>query len=340
VSDAVDGATAGQGAGREHGRTRTGEAPARDRMDGPARAGVDVGSNSVRLLVADAAGSTITRLMRITRLGAGVDETGHLDDAALERTLDALREFRAVWTDHGVDGRVRIAATSAVRDAADRERFFAGVREVTGVDAEVLSGEEEAALAHAGATGAVEVAEPAVVLDVGGGSTELVVGGPDGDVAGSVSLQLGCVRLTERLLAGDPPTPEQLAAARDEIVARLDEADARLAEQGVSLRDARSLVGVAGTSTTLGAIHLGLAEYDPTRIHGTRVPSVAVRDLAVQLAGIPAARRAGLGPVQPGREDVLHGGALIVAAVVERYGFGDLVVSESDSLDGLVASLA
>jgi exopolyphosphatase / guanosine-5'-triphosphate,3'-diphosphate pyrophosphatase len=304
------------------------------------RAAVDVGSNSVRLLVADAEGQPVTRLMRITRLGAGVDETGHLDDGALERTLAALAEFRGVWAEHGVDGRVRIAATSAVRDAADRERFFAGVRETTGVDAEVLSGEEEAALAHDGATGAVDVVEPAVVLDVGGGSTELVVGGPGGGVVGSVSLQLGCVRLTERLLPGDPPAPEQLAAAREEIVARLDEADERLAGQGVSLRDARSLVGVAGTATTLGAIHLGLAEYDPSRIHGTRVPSVAVRDIAVQLAGIPAAQRAALGPVQPGREDVLHAGALIIAAVLERYGFGELVVSESDSLDGLVASLA
>jgi exopolyphosphatase / guanosine-5'-triphosphate,3'-diphosphate pyrophosphatase len=305
-----------------------------------ARAGVDVGSNSVRLLVADTDGAPLARLMRITRLGAGVDETGRLDDAALERTLAALREFHDIWREHGVDGRVRIAATSAVRDAADRERFFGGVREATGVDAEVLSGEEEAALAHAGVTGAVEVDEPAVVLDVGGGSTELVVGAPGGGVAGSVSLQLGCVRLTERLLAGDPPAPEELAAARDEIVARLDEADATLASQGAALRDARSLVGVAGTSTTLGALHLGLAEYDPTRIHGTRVPMVAVRDLAVQLAGIPADQRADLGPVQPGREDVLHGGALIIAAVLERYGFEELVVSESDSLDGLVASLA
>jgi exopolyphosphatase / guanosine-5'-triphosphate,3'-diphosphate pyrophosphatase len=304
------------------------------------RAGVDVGSNSVRLLVADADGAPLERLMRITRLGAGVDETGRLDDAALDRTLAALREFREVWREHGADGRVRIAATSAVRDAADRDRFFAGVREATGVDAEVLSGEEEAALAHAGATGAVDVEEPAVVLDVGGGSTELVVGAPDGGVAGSVSLQLGCVRLTERLLAGDPPAPEELAAARDEIVVRLDEADARLAEQGASPRAASALIGVAGTSTTLGALHLGLEEYDPTRIHGTRVPTVAVRDLAVQLAGLPADQRAGLGPVQPGREDVLHGGALIIAAVLERYGFDELVVSESDSLDGLVASLA
>jgi exopolyphosphatase / guanosine-5'-triphosphate,3'-diphosphate pyrophosphatase len=304
-----------------------------------ARAGVDVGSNSVRLLVVDGDDEQVTRLMRITRLGAGVDDTGHLDDAALDRTLDALAEFRSVWAAHGVVDRVRIAATSAVRDASDRERFFAGVRATTGVDAEVLTGDEEAALAHAGATGGVAVDEPAAVLDVGGGSTELVLGGPTGDVAGSVSLQLGCVRLTERLLPDDPPTPAQLAAAREEIVARLDEADARLAAQGVALSGAHSLVGVAGTATTLGALHLGLAEYDPDRIHGTRVPAAAVRDLAVHLAGVPAAERAGLGPVQPGREDVLHGGALIVAAVVERYGFAELVVSEADSLDGLVASL-
>jgi exopolyphosphatase / guanosine-5'-triphosphate,3'-diphosphate pyrophosphatase len=303
-------------------------------------AAVDVGSNSVRLLVADADGEPVTRVMRITRLGQGVDEHGRLDDAALTRTLEALTEFRDLWREHGVDGRVRIAATSAVRDAADRDRFFDGVRRVTGVDAEVLSGEQEAALAHAGATGAVAVDEPAMVVDVGGGSTELVVGGPDGGVAGSVSLQLGCVRLTERLLPSDPPTPAELAAAREEIVARLDEAEHRLAEVGVDPRDARSAVGVAGTATTLGALHLGLERYDPDWIHGVRVPDEVLRDLAVQLTSLPAAGRAELGPVQPGREDVLHGGALILAAVVGRWGFDELVISEADSLDGLAASIA
>lgn len=304
------------------------------------RAAVDVGSNSVRLLVVDADGTPLIRLMRITRLGRGVDEHGHLDDESLARTLEALGDFRDEWRRHGVDGAVRIAATSAVRDARDRDRFFDGVRETTGIEAEVISGEQEAALAHAGATGAVAVDEPAMVLDVGGGSTELVIGAPEGGVAASVSLQLGCVRLTERLLPTDPPTPGELAAARDEIVARLDEAEQRLGAAGTSPRAAASIVGVAGTATTLGALHLGLERYDPEAIHGTRVPAEAVRDLAAQLATSPAAVRAEMGPVQPGREDVLHGGALIIAAVVDRWGFADLVVSEADSLDGLAASLA
>lgn len=309
-------------------------------MGGEPRAAVDVGSNSVRLLIADAGGSPLHREMRITRLGRGVDRHGRLDDDALARTVQALTDFHRQWRRHGVAARVRIAATSAVRDAADRDRFFAAVREVTGVDAEVLSGEQEAALAHRGATGALQIDEPAMVLDVGGGSTELVVGGPDGGVAASVSLQLGCVRLTERLLPSDPPASGELAAAREEIVARLDEAEQRLAAGGASPRRPASIVGVAGTATTLGALHLGLERYDPERIHGTRVPAGALRDLSVQLAGLPAAARSGLGPIQPGREDVIHGGALIVAAVVDRWGYDELVVSEADSLDGLVASLA
>jgi exopolyphosphatase / guanosine-5'-triphosphate,3'-diphosphate pyrophosphatase len=304
----------------------------------PRAAAVDVGSNSVRLLIADADGTTLHREMRITRLGRGVDEHGHLDDDSLASTVEALGDFHRQWRAHGIT-RVRIAATSAVRDASDRNRFFEAVHEVTGVDAEVLSGEEEAALAHRGATGAVDVDEPAMVLDVGGGSTELVVGDSRGGVAASVSLQLGCVRLTERLLPSDPPTAGELAAAREEIVARLDEAEERLGA-GASPRQPASIVGVAGTATTLGALHLGLERYDPERIHGTRVPAGVLRDLSVQLCALPAAGRAELGPIQPGREDVLHGGALIVAAVVERWGFDELVVSEADSLDGLVASLA
>lgn len=304
------------------------------------RAAVDVGSNSVRLLIVDAAGERILREMRITRLAAGVDATGHLDDAALERTLAAIEMFRDLWVAAGVTDRVRIAATSAVRDAADRDRFFEGVRRVTGHQAQVISGEEEAALAFAGAAGAVEVASPIVVLDIGGGSTELTVGDRPARVRSSVSLQLGCVRLTERCLFDDPPTPSQLERAREFVREQLDHADRVFAGQQVQVSDAAALVGVAGTVTTLGALHLGLESYDEDRIHGATIPQRALRDLTARLAGLTSRERAKLGPMQPGREDVIHGGALILNEVVERYDFEAVVVSESDNLDGLAASLA
>ncbi len=302
-------------------------------------AAVDVGSNSVRLLVLAADGRRITREMTVTRLAAGVDQTGHLDDQALTRTLDTIAVYRDLWREYGVTDRVRIAATSAVRDAEDRDRFFAGVRDVAGVDAEVLSGTQEAALAFAGAIGAVAVERPAAVIDIGGGSTELILGDPRDTVVGDVSLQLGCVRLTERHLREDPPRREEVRAARSMIVERLDAADEALAAQGVQLRAAAALVGVAGTVTTLGALHLGLDAYEESLIHGAVVPAEDLAALTERLLTMASAERAALGPMQPGREDVIHGGALILAEVVARYGFGSVVVSEADSLDGLAATL-
>lgn len=304
------------------------------------RAAVDVGSNSVRLLVVDPDGARVRREMVITRLAAGVDATGHLDDAALDRTLRTIARFRDLWVGHGVDGRVRIAATSAVRDASDRQRFFDGVLAATGVAAEVISGEEEAALAFAGATSAVEVARPTAVIDIGGGSTELIVGDRSGEVVGSVSLQLGCVRVTERHLASDPASAAELVAARELIEAQLDRAVEVLGRSGVALTDAASLVGVAGTATTLGALHLGLDRYDEDRIHGARIPVAALAALADRLTAMTAAGRAELGPIQPGREDVIHGGALVLHAALARTGLDEVVISEADSLDGLAASLA
>jgi exopolyphosphatase / guanosine-5'-triphosphate,3'-diphosphate pyrophosphatase len=302
-------------------------------------AAVDVGSNSVRLLVLAADGSRITREMTVTRLATGVDRTGYLDDEALARTLDTIATYRDLWREHGVADRVRIAATSAVRDAEDRDRFFAGVRDVAGIDAEVLSGTQEAALAFGGAIGAVEVDRPAAIIDIGGGSTELIVGDVQDQVVGDVSLQLGCVRLTERHLGDDPPRPEEVRAARSMIVERLDAADEALAAQGVRLRDAAALVGVAGTATTIGALHLGLDAYEEAWIHGAVVPAGDLAALTERLLTMTSAERASLGPMQPGREDVIHGGALILTEVVARYGFGSVVVSEADSLDGLAATL-
>lgn len=303
------------------------------------RAAVDVGSNSVRLLVLDGDGTRLTRVMRITRLAAGVDATGHLDDAALARTLEAIAGYREVWQEHGVTDRVRIAATSAVRDADDRDRFFDGVLDATGVRAQVISGDEEAALAFAGAVGAVDVPRPTAVLDIGGGSTELIVGDAQGQVASAVSLQLGCVRVAERHLASDPPSAAQLLAARELIDTRLDEGVRLLTEGGGDPTAVRALVAVAGTATTLGALHLGLDSYDEDRIHGTRLPADALAELTARLVTMTAAQRAQLGPIQPGREDVIHGGALVLQAALARTGLDEVVISEADGLDGLAASL-
>lgn len=303
--------------------------------DGP-RAAVDVGSNSCRLLVVDADGAPVVRVMEITRLGEGVDGRGHLDDGALERTLEVISRYRERWEEHGVPAEaVRIGATSAVRDAEDRDRFFDAVEERTGVRAVVLSGDEEARTTFRGVAARLEVPPPLVVLDVGGGSTELIVGGRDGDVVAAVSLQLGSVRLTERLLHGDPPSGDEIRAAREEVRSRLEEGSRRLGDRGADPA-AGTLVGVAGTVTTLTALHLDLDVYDPEAIHGTRLPRTVVDALTDVLLRMPVADRADLPQVSPGREDVIAGGALIVRGVMERFGHRELVTSEADILDGLV----
>lgn len=300
------------------------------------RAAVDVGTNSTRLLVVGEGERPLARDMTITRLGQGVDERGHLDDEALRRTLDTIARYRERWEDLGAT-RVRIAATSAVRDAADRDRFFDGVREASGgIDAEVLTGEDEAATTFEGVTAALDPEPPVCVLDVGGGSTEFAVGEVDRTLSGAISLQLGCVRLTERLLRSDPPTTEELARARAEIRQRLDGAADRLPRDPSTCS---TLVGVAGTVTTLAALHLGLDEYDHEAIHGAVIPCDVVFELTERLCAMPAADRRRLGPMAPGREDIIAGGALIVDATMERFGFAELVASEADILDGLIASL-
>ena len=308
-------------------------------------AAVDVGSNSVRLLVLDDAGARVLRRITTTRLAEGVDRTGHLDDAAIARTVAALTAFRDVWVAEGVPtdpAHVRIAATSAVRDAVDRDRFLATVLDAVGVPVDVIDGEEEAALGYAGASGAVPAVDPVLVVDVGGGSTELVVG-RDGAVLASVSTQLGCVRLTERSLHADPPTPgEREDATR---VAEQVLADGRavlsagLAPHGLTLADVRTVVAVAGTATTLAALQLGLGTYEESRIHGTVVGADALDALAERLVTMDVAARAALGPVQPGRAEVLHGGAIVLATALRLVGRPELVVSEADSLDALAAQL-
>lgn len=294
---------------------------------------VDCGTNSTRLLVAEPGDPlrVLVREMRITRLGQDVDATGRLAEDALERTFATVAEYAAVWG--GLDAElVRITATSAVRDAANADAFFRGVRERTGVEAEVLTGDAEGGLTYAGATRLLDVARPVVVLDIGGGSTELVRG-EDEPQAGT-SRQLGSVRLTERALRSDPPTTGERMAATAIIDAELDEV-----ERLVNPAAASTLVAVAGTATTVTALHLGLERYDAERIHGASIPAPALHELTQRLLAMTVAERAALGPVAPGREDVLHAGALILDRVVARFGFAEAVASEADVLDGLALDL-
>jgi exopolyphosphatase / guanosine-5'-triphosphate,3'-diphosphate pyrophosphatase len=294
---------------------------------------VDVGTNSVRLLVAEPGAplNVIEQQLTITRLGAGVDANGRLDDTALARTLDCIAVYADRWAELGAE-QVRITATSAIRDAADRERFFDAVRERTGVSAEVLTGEEEAQTTFRGAVASVDSKPPYVVLDIGGGSTEFIRGRSKPEA--TTSRQLGCVRLTERCLACDPPTCDEIQAANEVIDLELD-----AVERLVDPASARTLIGVAGTVTTLAALHLRLDEYDPQRIHGTRLEIDDVVALTAWLAGMPVAQRAALGPVQAGREDVIIGGALILCRAMQRFGFTKIVASEADILHGLALGL-
>jgi exopolyphosphatase/guanosine-5'-triphosphate,3'-diphosphate pyrophosphatase len=296
-------------------------------------AAIDVGTNSTRLLVAGPGDPLVVveRQMRITRLGQGVDAAGRLDDEALERTLACIEDYAATAQRLGAS-RLRVGATSAVRDAADRERFFAGVRARAGVDAEVLTGQAEAAAAFLGATASVDGRPPFCVLDIGGGSTELIVGSSEPEA--STSRQLGCVRLTERALHGDPPAASEIGAALALIDRELE-----VAAADVDPARARTLVGVAGTVTTLGALFLDLPAYVPSEIHGVHVPLEGVRDLTRRLARMPAAERAALGPMTPGREDVILGGAMILERTMERFSFDEVLVSEADALDGLVLQM-
>jgi len=308
-------------------------------------AAVDVGSNSVRALVLDADGTRVLRRITTTRLAEGVDRTGRLADAAITRTVDAIDAHREVWEANGVptdERHVRIAATSAVRDAIDRDRFLAAVHGRIGLRVDVISGTEEAALGFAGATLAVPTEDPCLVIDVGGGSTELVVG-QHGTVLGSVSTQIGCVRLTERELHHDPPSAVEVAAAHATADAVLSAGIGLLGQQlapnGLAVADVRSVVAVAGTATTLAALHLGLETYEETRIHGAGLDAATLDGLASRLAGMTVAARAALGPVQTGRGEVLHGGAIVLSRALRLLGRPSLVVSEADSLDALAAGV-
>ena len=334
-------------------------------MTGPARvAAIDCGTNSLRLLVADvdpAAGrlADVDRRMEIVRLGQGVDATGRLAPEALDRTLHALAGYAKIIKAASVDA-VRMVATSATRDAANAADFVRGVEGVLGVPPEVLSGQDEAYLSFTGATAelttpgltapglttpgglAAAPGGPYLVVDIGGGSTEFVLGDgrPPGHPAarsglGALSVDIGCVRLTERHLHGDPPSRAEIAAAAADIEAALDAVAAAM-----PAATARTLVGLAGSVTTVAGLALGLAEYDPGRIHHTRVSAAQVADQTGRLLGQTRTQRAALGVMHPGRVDVIGGGAMVLDHVMRRFGFAEVLVSEHDILDGIAWALA
>jgi exopolyphosphatase / guanosine-5'-triphosphate,3'-diphosphate pyrophosphatase len=295
------------------------------------RAAIDIGTNSVRLLVRDG-DRDLERLSVITRLGAGVDKTGHLGRDAIERTLDTLRDFAGVRGRHG-NPPLRVAATSAARDAANCDELFDAVEKILGVAPELLSGEEEARLSFAGAVAGLDPATgPFLVADIGGGSTELAVGTERAEEA--CSLDIGAVRLTESDLHHDPPQPEELVNAIGIVHDMVDDA---LRERLPSAEDAPVLVGVGGTITTVAAVEIGLREYDRARVHHFRLRRAAVEDVFRTLATEPLADRIHNPGLQPERADIIVGGCCVLVAIMRLLHADELVVCDADLLDALVA---
>lgn len=305
-------------------------------------AAVDCGTNSLRLLVADIdidadRAVDVHRVETIVRLGQGVDRTRAFAEEALARTFATLDSYAKLIRSADVQ-RTRCVATSAVRDVSNRARFIDGVQAVLGVRPDVISGDEEARLSYEGATrGLVEHGGPApaiplLVVDVGGGSTELVSGEGDSGRPYATSLNIGSVRLTERHLHDDPPTPSQVSAAVADIDSALDAADRRLDEAG-------TLIGVSGTVTTMAAMVLGLDHYDSDRIHHAALPAADLLAACDEVVAMPVADRLRLGFLDAGRADVLGGGALVLAGVVRRTGLSSVTASEHDILDGVAWSL-
>jgi exopolyphosphatase / guanosine-5'-triphosphate,3'-diphosphate pyrophosphatase len=302
-------------------------------------AAIDCGTNSIRLLVADidvAAGTAtdVVREMVVVRLGEGVDATGTFAPAALERTFAACAGYADVLRAAGSPP-LRFVATSASRDVSNRAEFVAGVRDILGVEPEVISGEEEGALSFAGATTGIpaDAQAPFLVVDIGGGSTEFVLG--SGHPTHRTSVDVGCVRMTERHMAADPPTPAQVAAATADI-------DSAIARAGlvVPFAGAATLVGLAGSVTTVAALALGLPEYDAGIIHHSRIAAADVRRISEELLAMTRAERAALAVMHPGRVDVIGAGALVLRRIMDATGAADVLVSEHDILDGVAWSVA
>jgi exopolyphosphatase/guanosine-5'-triphosphate,3'-diphosphate pyrophosphatase len=310
-------------------------------------AAIDCGTNSIRLLVADVpeqgAYTDLARRMEVVRLGQGVDATGRLAPEAIERTRVALAGYAATFRELGATA-VRMVATSASRDAVNRSDFEDMVVATLGQRPDVVPGREEAELSFLGATASLAGAAaahgvdaprpPFLVVDIGGGSTEFVLGDDEG-VRAARSVDIGCVRLTERHLHGDPPTAEQIRRVEDDIRAALLEVTAE-----VPVVTAASLVGVAGSVTTVAAIALGLPAYDPEAIHGSRIPVDDVRAVTADLLAATRERRAAMPVMHPGRVDVIGAGALVLRVLMDEFGSADVVVSEHDILDGIALRLA
>ncbi|HET6950619.1 MAG TPA: Ppx/GppA phosphatase family protein [Acidimicrobiales bacterium] len=299
-------------------------------------AALDLGTNSTRVLVAeprDRGLHVVARHNTITRLGQGVGASGRLADDAIERTVACLRGYREILDRHGVE-RLRVAATSAARDAANRDGLFDAVEAAVGARPELLSGDEEGRLAFAGATGELDPAlGPFAVVDIGGGSTEFIVGRDA--VEGVMSVDVGCVRLTEKFIEHDPPLPEELTACISLTDAYIEDVLREL--PGVA--GARTLVGLAGTVTTVAAVEIGLASYDRDRIHHFTLTRAAAEDVFRTLATEARADRIHNPGLEEARADVIVGGCCILVALFRRLGVDEMIVSESDILDGLALSL-
>ena len=299
-------------------------------------AAIDCGTNSIRLLIADIDGNNfreIVRDMEIVRLGQGVDQTGQFHPDAIARTLAAVDKFAAEIAKRGVE-KIRFCATSATRDATNRHLFVDGVRERLGIELEVISGDEEAALSFAGAIKDLDPSNgPFLVVDIGGGSTEFVFGTATVEAARSVNI--GCVRMSERHFASDPATPEQIEAARTDIQEAIAQAAAI-----VPITKAKTLVAVAGTATTVAAAALELPEYDRYAIHLSRISAQQTHDAATMFATKTRELRISLGYMHPGRVDVIAAGSLVLSEIMKATGATEFVASESDILDGMAFSLA
>jgi len=301
-------------------------------------AAIDCGTNSIRLLIAEPDGSgglaDLERRLEIVRLGQGVDATGEFHPDALRRTFAAVDGYAELIKKAEVPtGKVHFVATSAARDVKNREAFFAGVKERLGVLPDVISGETEARLSFLGALSRVKPeGEPVLVMDIGGGSTELITGGADGDLHSAVSLDVGSVRVTERFFKQNPVADDDLERAAGYV-------DDLLTGSGVDFDSIGAWIGVAGTVTTLAGVYLELERYDRERVHGARIPRAAIAEQLHRLAELTVDQIRALPSMHPGRADVITGGALVESRIAARVHLDHLIVSESDILDGIALQL-